>query len=119
MDYNEVIKFMKEFEIDVFNRFDELIIDVQNNIYTIISDCKDIDDIKTRVVFSLCRPIGKGLNDKHANRLLKKFNRYFETNLSRKDLLLMYSELCYSSKLEEFKDFIKRGFPIDELKEAC
>jgi hypothetical protein len=116
LDYNEVFRFMREFGIDVINKFDELIIDMTTNTYTYIGDCKDIEDIKTRVVFSLCRPIGKGLEERHAKRLLKNFNKYFEVDLTREDLLLMYQELCYTSKSEEFKDFIKQGFPIDELR---
>ncbi|MDW0113786.1 hypothetical protein QT711_11360 [Sporosarcina saromensis] len=106
---------MKDFEVDILNRFDELIIDEPTNTYTFIGGCNDLDDVKTRVVFSLCRPIGKGLEKKDANRLLVKFNKYFKTNLSRNDMLLMYRELCYQSKLDEFRVFVQRGFPMNEL----
>lgn len=116
LSYNDVVKFMKEFGIDVLNRFDELIIDMTTNTYTYIGGCEDIDDIKTRVVYSLCRPIGKGLENRHANRLLKKINEYFNVNLTKDDMLLMYQELCYVTKLDEFKDFIKRDFPLEELR---
>ncbi|MBM4765456.1 hypothetical protein [Bacillus sp. B15-48] len=118
LDYNEVVKFMKDFEVDLFNRFGELIIDEPTNTYTSIKKCKDIEEVELRVVYSLCRPIGKGLEQKDANRLLRKFNKYFNVNLTRSDLRLMYGELCYERKLDEFKDFIKRGFPINELKEV-
>lgn len=116
LNYSEVFQFMKEFEVDLLNRFDELIIDEPTNTYTWIGDCKDIDDVKTRVVFSMCRPIGKGLPNKHADRLLRKIKSYFKVDLSKEDMLLMYTELCYLSKLEEFKGFIREGFPIDKLK---
>lgn len=115
MDYNEVVQFMKEFEVDILNRFSELIIDEHTNTYVSIKNCNDLEDVKTYVVFSLCRPIGKGLEKRDANRLLHKVNKYFKVNLTRNDLHLMYRELCYVSKLDEFKDFIKRGFPMDEL----
>ncbi|PAD70586.1 hypothetical protein CHH83_01940 [Bacillus sp. 7586-K] len=117
LSYNDVVKFMKEFGIDVLNRFDELIIDMTTNTWANINGCCDIEDVKTRVVYSLCRPIGKALDDKHANRLLEKFNKYFKTKLTQEDMLLMYQELCYTSKLDEFKDFILRGFPMQELRE--
>lgn len=117
LDYNEVYRFMQEFGIDVLNRFNELIIDVPSNTYASITECENIEDVKMRVVFNLCRPIGKGLEKKQANRLLEKLNKYFHTELRREDLRLMYSELCYRSKFEEFKDFIKRGFPIEELRD--
>jgi len=116
LDYNEVFEFMKEFEIDLLNRFGELIIDEPTNTYVIIKDCKDFEEVKTRVVYALCRPIGKGLDDRPAERLLERLNNYFETSLTREDMRLMYGKLCYLSKLGEFHDFIKRGFPIDELK---
>ena len=101
LDFNEVVKFMREFGVDLLNRYGELIIDEPTNTYVYINKCKDIEDVKTYVVYALCRPIGKGLD-----------------NLSRKDMLTMYARLCYVDKLEEFKDFIKRGFPIEELKEV-
>lgn len=116
LDYNEVFQFMLDFEIDFINRFKELIIDELTNTYTSIVGCKNIEDIKTYVVFSLCRPIGKGLEIRDANRLLKRFNRYFKVELTREDMLLMYQELCYVSKVDDFKDFIRRGFPMEKIR---
>ncbi|MFS0643857.1 hypothetical protein [Siminovitchia sp. 179-K 8D1 HS] len=107
---------MKEFKVDLLNRFGELIIDEPTNTYVSIDNCKDIDDVKTYVVYALCRPIYKGLDDKPASRLLKRVNDYFKVSLTKEDVGLMYRELCYTTKLEEFKGFIKRGFPINELK---
>ncbi len=118
LDFNEVVKFMREFGVDLLNRYGELIIDEPTNTYVYINPCKDIEDVKTYVVFALCRPIGKGLDKKDANRLLRRINKYFKVNLSREDMRQMYAQLCYTDKLDDFKDFIKRGFPIDELKEV-
>jgi hypothetical protein len=115
LDYNEVFKFMVEFEVDFINRYGELIIDEPTNTYTSINGCKNIEDVKTRVVFSLCRPIGKGLENKPAMRLLKRLNNYFNVDLTKDDMRLMYGELCYVEKIDEFKRFIQRGFPMDEL----
>lgn len=117
LNYNEVIQFMKDFEIDFLNRYDELIIHEPTNTYSTIKGCKDIEEVKLCVVYAICRPIGKGLEKKDANRLLHKFNKYFKVNLSRKDFLLMYAKLCYIDKFEEFKYFMRRGFPINELRE--
>ncbi|MET3657872.1 hypothetical protein [Sporosarcina psychrophila] len=118
LDYNEVFQFMKDFGINVLNQFEELIIDVKTNTYATISDCKDIEDVKTKVVFNLCRPIGKGLEKKDADRLLEKFNRYFKVELTKEDMRLMYGELCFMNKLADFKSFIQRGFPMSELRGA-
>lgn len=118
LDFNEVMKFMKEFKVDLLNRFGEFIIDEPTNTYVGINQCKDIEEVKLYVVFALCRPIGKGLDERDANRLLKRFNEYFKVNLTRIDLLLMYQELCYMRELERFKDFVKRNFPMDELKKV-
>lgn len=115
LNYNEVFGFMEEFGIDNINRFGELIIDVPTNTYVTIESCKDIDDVKTYVVFALCRPIGKGLRDRDANRLLDRLNSYFNSLLTKDDMLLMYQHLCYRSKIEQFKSFIQQGFPIAEL----
>ena len=118
LDYNEIFKFMRGIDADYLNPYGEIIIDEKSNTYAIIKDCETIEDVKMRVVFALCRPIGKGLEERPAKRLLKNLNKYFETELSRADMRLIYQELCYSSKQEEFKDFIKRGFPIKELEES-
>ncbi|MBM7598243.1 hypothetical protein JOC34_000600 [Virgibacillus halotolerans] len=115
LDYNEIVQFMKEFEVDLLNRFGELIIDEPTSTYACINNCKDIDEVKTRVVYNLCRPIGKGLDATPAKRLLNRLNKYFDTDLTKEDMRLMYQELCYVRKLDEFKSFIKRGFPMDEL----
>jgi hypothetical protein len=116
VNYNEVVRFMKDFGIDILNRFDELIIDVKTNTYTYIGECSTFEDVQVRVVYALCRPIGKGLGDKDAERLLKRLNEYFFSSLSKEDMLLMYQKLCYVSKIEEFKEFIANGFPMEELK---
>lgn len=116
LDYNELFQFMKDFEVDLLNRFGELIIDEPTNTYVSIKKCKDIEEVKLYVVYSLCRPIGKGLDKQPAERLLKRFNKYFNVNLTREDMKLMYGKLCYESKLDEFKDFIRQGFPIGKLK---
>jgi hypothetical protein len=118
LDYNEVFQFMKDFRINYLNCYNELIIDEPTNVYTTIHHCKDIDDVKTSVVFAICRPIGKGLQNKPATRILNKFNNYFGVELTKEDMLLMYQELCYTGKLESFKGFIKRGFPMEELKQS-
>lgn len=116
LNYNEVFQFMQEFEADFINRFGELIIDEPTNTYVTIKDCKDIEEVKTYVVFALCRPIGKGLGEQASSRLLKRLNKYFNANLTKQDCLLMYQELCYVSKIDQFKDFVNRSFPMDELK---
>jgi hypothetical protein len=118
LNYNEVFQFMRDFGIDILNKYNELVIDNKWNIYTNIDTCQTIDDVKTHVIFSLCRPIGKGLDSKDAKRLLHKVNKYFKVNLTREDMRLMYAELCYRSKVEEFKEFINRGFPMEELKKV-
>jgi hypothetical protein len=118
LDYNEVFQFMREFGINVINQWNELIIDAKWNIYTNLDLCENTEEVKARVIFALCRPIGKGLEVKDANRLLHKVNKYFKVNLTRKDMRLIYTELCYSHKFDEFKEFIQEGFPMEKLEKA-
>lgn len=118
LNLNEVFQFMQEFKCDFINRFCEIIIDETTNTYVSINECKSLDDVKARVLMAMCRPIGKGLEINNANRLLDRFNTYFNTDLTRKDMRKIYVDLCYSSKLEENKEFIRRGFPVHELKEG-
>lgn len=116
LNYLEVLAFMKKFGADFINANNELIIDERTNTYVGLHDCKNMEDVKVMVVFALCRPIGKGLEKKDATRLLKKVNAYFGLELTREDMRLMYGELCYLHKLDAFKSFIDRGFPIAELQ---
>lgn len=117
LNYNEIVKFIKEFGVDLINQSGELIIDEPTNTYASIKHCEDIDDVKTAVIYALCRPIGKGLDDKTAQRLLDRVNNYFNTLLTKEDMLLIYQKLCYVREVQRFKDFIKRGFPMNELWE--
>lgn len=116
LDYNEVFRLMTEFGIDFINKYGEMIIDEPTNTYTTIKGCKDIEEVKTRLVYSLCRPIGKGLENQAATRLLKRVNTYFNVSLTKEDMHLMYLKLCNISKLDELTNFIKRGFPMKELE---
>lgn len=116
LDYNQVFEFMQVFPADFINRYGELIIDQKTNMYTNLKYCNDFDELLTHVVYSLCRPIGKGLEVKDAKRMLHRVNKYFKVNLTREDMHVMYGELCYRDKFDQFKDFIKRGFPMDELR---
>lgn len=116
LDYNQVFQFMQAFPVDYINKYGEMIIDEKTNMYSTFKDAKDFDDVLTHVVFSLCRPIAKGLEKKDAKRMLHRVNKYFKVNLTREDFDEMYGELCYMDKFDQFKDFIKRGFPMDELR---
>lgn len=115
LNYNEVLTFMKEFGVDCMTSNGELVFDIGTNTYADINHCRDIDDVKGTTIYNLCRPIGKGLDNQTANMLLSRVNDYFKTDLSRDDMRLMYRELCYRDKFEEFKSFVKRGFPMEEL----
>lgn len=116
LGFSEVAKFMKEFRVDFLNRFGELIIDSKTNTFADINHCENMDDVEATVVFALCRPIGKGLQKPIANNLLTRVNEYFDTDLTREDMHLIYAELCYINKFDDFKSFVKRGLPMHELK---
>lgn len=117
LDCNELYAFMVDFEIDILNRFGELIVDEPTNTSLSINSCESIDDVKVCVLFALCRPIGKGLSDRDSDRVRSKVNRYFGTELTQEDFVVIYEELCSETKLEEFKSFMDRGLPMSELME--
>ena len=77
LDYNEVFQFMQEYGINILNQWNELIINHRWNIYTTLNGCNGIEDVKARVILAVCRPIGKGLEEKDAERELEKVNKYF------------------------------------------
>lgn len=116
VSYHELVDYMKQLGIALLNEHSELIIHEETNTYTYIGECNSMEDIETCVVYSLCRPISKGLEDKYANLLLEKVNNYYNKKLTKEDFLLMYKELCYVHKFNELKSFIQRGFPMEELK---
>jgi len=116
LNYSQVLEFMKQFEIDYINRFDEMIIDHFTNTYVYIGGCLDIDDVVMKTVYAMARPIGKGLEESHAIRLLNKINNYFKTSLTCMDMLTIYEELCYERKLPQFKKFVMNGMPMEEIK---
>lgn len=115
LDHNEVFAFMQAFPVDFLNNKNELIIDDTTDTFVSINGCTSIEDVKARVVYAMCRPIGKGLETYQAERLLKRLNHYFGTELTRNDMRRMYGELCYPHMLDTLKRFIDRGFPVAEL----
>lgn len=118
VDYEEVFEFMSEFGVAIMTHKKELILDEKNNVFATVEGCSDMWEVKTRVTSAVCRPIGKGLSVRDANRLLEKFNKYFKSKLTREDMLLIYQKLDYERTMNEFKGFVKRGFPMNELKET-
>lgn len=116
LNYGEVFKFMQDYGCDFINARNELIIDAESNTYTGLKDATTIDHVKAKVLMNVCRPIYKGLPTKQAKRFLEKFNRYFNTELTREDMGLIYQHLCYGHMIVENMDFIHRGFPMYELK---
>lgn len=114
----EVFTFMKKFGADFINSNNELIIDLDYNIYFSLNNCKTIEDVEASTVLVLCRPIGKGIRyEKRKWRdLLKRFNTYFKCELTREDMREIYSELCYSGMMEGMKLFISDGFKMDQIK---
>lgn len=115
LNYNEVFSFMQDFPVDFLNNRNQLIIDENTDTFVSINGCETIEDVKARVVYAMCRPIGKGLETYQAERLLQRFNEYFGTELKREDLRRMYSELCYPHQIDTLKSFMQRGFPVAEL----
>lgn len=116
LDLREVVRLMSEFEVEFLTPRGEFIFDYETNTFADISQCKDVEDVETTVILALCRPIGKGLKVSEANTLLKNINDYFYSNLTRDDMHTIYAKLCDRDKFEDLKSFVKRGFPMHELK---
>lgn len=116
LDFDKVFDFANNFGADFINLNKELIIDEKTNTYAPLAECVDIEDVEMITVFCLCRPIYKGLSDKKSKLLMRRVNDYFGVNLNKKDFGVMYRELCYRHKFDEFKKFIKNGFPIKDLE---
>lgn len=119
MDHNEIIKFMQDFKCDFINQNDEMIIDLDYNIYFDIGMCNDVKDMEAYALLTMCRPIGKGIEYKKRKwrDLLKRFNEYFKCDLTREDMRKIYGELCYSNMENAVKKFIADGFPMDRISE--
>lgn len=119
MEHSEIIKFMKDFKCDFINRNDEMIIDLDYNIYFKISVCNDVKDMEAYALLVLCRPIGKGIEYRKRKwrELLERFNEYFKCDLTRDDMQEIYCELCYLNMENAVKKFIADGFPMDRLGE--
>lgn len=117
VDYKEVFELMKNFNIPVITYNEELIFDIKENVFIYIGDCKDIEDVKVRIVLGLSRPICKGLKPRLANELLRRFNKFFGCNLTKKDFYDIYLVLCYYDKesIENCKKFMRNNFDMEGL----
>ncbi|MEN0587142.1 hypothetical protein [Kurthia gibsonii] len=114
----EVFQFMKKFGAEFINYNNELIIDLDYNIYFSLNNCHSIADVEASTLLALCRPIGKGIRYKKRKwrDLLKRFNSYFNCELTREDMREIYGELCYSGMLKVTSQFIEEGFQMDQLQ---
>lgn len=119
LTHSEIIRFMRNFECDFINHNDEMIIDLDYNIYFCIDICDSVQDLEANTLLALCRPIGKGIEKRKRKwrELLERFNDYFGTQLTREDMCEIYVHLCYSRMGEAVKKFIADGFPMDRIEE--
>lgn len=118
LQYQEVFGFMKKFGTEFINYNNELIIDLDYNIYISLNTCETLADVEASALLVLCRPIGKGIQyeKRKWKTLLNQFNSYFGCELTRKDMCEIYGELCYTGMLEALQKFIADGFPMDNLQ---
>lgn len=119
MEHNEIIKFMRDFGCDFINRNNEMIIDLDYNIYFSLNICDSVQDMEIYALLVLCRPIGKGIEYRKRKwrELLKRFNDYFKIELTREDMSEIYVHLCYLNMEDAVKRFIADGLPVSRLEE--
>lgn len=119
MEHNEIIKFMRDFGCDFINRNNEMIIDLDYNIYFSLNICDSVQDMEIYALLVLCRPIGKGIEYRKRKwrELLKRFNDYFKIELTREDMYEIYVHLCYLNMEDAVKRFIADGLPVSRLEE--
>lgn len=114
LDFPEVLSFMKKFRCDFINSNGDLIIDKKTNTYTTFNGCKTIEDLEAKVLMSISAALSN--RDPKRKYLLDRINNYFNTHLTLNDMEIIYTKLCYYTKLEENKSFISKGLPVEELK---
>ena len=114
----EILTVSRGFEADFINTNGEIILDQKTNTYAIVMDCESLDEVNMRMVFALARPIHKSFSTVKSKKFLNALNRYFGTALSKEDMEIIYQKLCYHRKQKEFTEFIKQGFPMENLKEG-
>lgn len=114
----ELFLFMKKIGAEFINYNNELILDLEYNIYFSLNNCHSLADIEASALLVLCRPVGKGISFKKRKwrELLKRFNSYFNCDLTREDMREIYGELCYSGMVEATKQFIADGFQMDNIQ---
>ncbi|AII27942.1 hypothetical protein LD13_gp041 [Bacillus phage Bobb] len=114
-----VLSFMRATDMEYLSPYGngELIISEEEGIFVQLDSLSTMKEVEARYVQAVSRPIGKSLSRVKAENLLAVVNNYFDTKLSREDMLNIYTYLCYSDKLKETEAFIRDGFPMDKLKD--
>lgn len=104
------------------NMHEEFIVDIDKNIYFILSDCETEDDIKAKVLewlsswASKAEPYRKeGLNQKLHADLQFKINRYLGTHFTADEFLKIYIALGNRINHELTMKFIKSNFDLKVL----
>lgn len=116
-NYPYILEAMQKINMASFiNVRGEVIWDLDTNTYMSNVAYLDTCQIDTNIVWSLARPIYKGLKPRKAKFFLENLNRYFSTNLTQEDMGVIYRELCYQGTYDQFQKFVKDGLNMEGLK---
>lgn len=115
---NEIISFMQQLGIEFITPYGEgeLIMSQEEGIYMSLDGLTTMQEVEARYLQSVSRPIGKSLPASKAEHMLAMANSYFGSQLTREDMLDIYTYLCYREKLKATEEFIRDGFPMKELR---
>lgn len=105
------------------NMHEEFIVDIDRNIYFILSDCETEDDIRAKVLEWLtswattATPYRtEGLNYKLHAELQLRINRYLGTHFTADEFLTIYTALGNRVDHELTMKFIKSNFDMKVLE---
>ncbi len=118
-------KLARAFPGAYINMHEEFIVDIDTNIYFILSDCETEDDIRAKVLERLtpwattANPYRtEGLNRKLHAELQVRINIYLGTHFTADEFLTIYTALGNKVNHELTMKFIKSNFDMKVLSEA-
>lgn len=113
---NMIERTLQVFPKSFINRDNELILEPTNNVYFRLEDMETELEFKCKLMAWVSRPIAKGLSPKWSKKVLASVNELLNTNFSKTDMQVIYTELGNDVNPELSVQFIESGYDMSLLE---
>ncbi len=123
LDNDLIIKLLKAFPKSYINKCNECIVHEKANIYLILANIENEEQLKCKVIEWFSRPSFKSFpyssnkaNDKFHKFMLEGINELLGTSFTKEDMETIYTELGNSCNHDKTIEFVRSGYDFKVLE---